>query len=51
MDVRFHFVRDLVARGVINLKKVATEDNPADLGTKVVTTAKFKHCLDLLFIK
>ncbi|XP_031274820.1 secreted RxLR effector protein 161-like [Pistacia vera] len=51
VDVRYHFVRDLVDKCVINLKKVATEDNPADMGTKVVTPTKFKHCLNLLHVK
>lgn len=51
IDVRFHFVRDVIAQGLITLKKVTTEDNPADMGTKVVTGAKFKHCLNLLFVK
>ncbi|XP_031263525.1 secreted RxLR effector protein 161-like [Pistacia vera] len=51
VDVRFHFVRDLVAQGLIILKKVLTEDNPADMGTKIVTVAKFKHCLNQLSVK
>ncbi|XP_031267467.1 secreted RxLR effector protein 161-like [Pistacia vera] len=46
VDVRYHFVRDLVASGEIDLKKIAIENNPADMGTKVVTAAKFKHCLN-----
>ena len=48
VDVRFHFVRDVVAQGLIELKKVPTEENPADMGTKIITPAKFKHCLKLL---
>ncbi|XP_031273199.1 secreted RxLR effector protein 161-like [Pistacia vera] len=51
VDVRHHFVRDLVAKGEINLLKVPIEDNPVDMGTKVVTTTKFKHCLNLLHIR
>ncbi|XP_031264308.1 secreted RxLR effector protein 161-like [Pistacia vera] len=51
VDVRHHFVRDLIAKGEIKLLKVPTEDNPADMGTKVVTTAKFKHSLNLLHIR
>ncbi|XP_031262803.1 secreted RxLR effector protein 161-like [Pistacia vera] len=51
MDVRFHFVKELIAQGVINLKKVAIEDNLADDGTKVVMATKLKHCLNLLFVK
>ncbi|XP_031279307.1 secreted RxLR effector protein 161-like [Pistacia vera] len=51
VDVRFHFVRDLVAQVLIILKKVPTEDNPTDMGTKIVTVTKFKHCLNLLFVQ
>ena len=51
VDVRFHFIRDTIATDVIKLFKVATENNPADMGTKIVTVNKFKHCLDLLHIE
>ncbi|XP_031248099.1 secreted RxLR effector protein 161-like [Pistacia vera] len=51
VDVRYHFVRDQITNRIIELKKVTTEENPADMGTKIVTTAKFKHCLNLLFVK
>ena len=51
VDVKFHFIRDLIATDVVKLCKIDTEDNPADMGTKVVTVAKFKHCLDLLFVE
>ncbi|XP_031251064.1 secreted RxLR effector protein 161-like [Pistacia vera] len=51
VDVKYHFVRELVDKGVINLKKVSIEDNPPDIGTKVGSPAKFKHCLNLQHIK
>ena len=50
VDVKFHFVREQVSAGAVKIHKISTEDNPADMGTKVVTAAKFKHCLDLLHI-
>ena len=34
----------------IEVKKVGTADNPADMFTKAVPHSKFKHCLDLLNI-
>ena len=43
-----------MANGVVNIQKVPTEHNLADMGTKIVTMAKFKqfkHCLDLLHIR
>jgi len=39
-----------VANGVVNIQNVPTEHNPTDMGTKIITMAKFKHCLDLLHI-
>ena len=51
VDVRYHFVRDMISKGEVNLQKIPTENNPADMGTKVVTLAKFKHCLNLLHVR
>ena len=47
IDVRYHFIRN---ERRINVKKVGTKDNPADMFTKPVPLSKFKHCLDLLNI-
>uniref|UniRef100_A0A2N9H753 Reverse transcriptase Ty1/copia-type domain-containing protein n=1 Tax=Fagus sylvatica TaxID=28930 RepID=A0A2N9H753_FAGSY len=47
IDVRFHKIRELIVTGDIVLEKVHTLENAADMLTKPVTTAKFKHCLDL----
>ena len=48
IDVRFHKIRELIVTGDIVLEKVHTSENAADMLTKAVTTAKFKHCLDLV---
>ena len=50
IDVRFHFVREILNEGDILLKKISTADNPADMMTKVVSGIKFQHCLDLINI-
>ena len=50
IDVRYHFVREIVDEGNILLQKIGTADNPADMLTKVVTGIKFQHCLDLINI-
>ena len=50
IDVRYHFVRDVVEAGDVSLMKVHTNENVADMLTKVVTGSKFQHCLDLLNI-
>ena len=50
IDVRYHFVREIIKEGAVLLQKIKTDDNSADMLTKVVTTIKFNHCLDLINI-
>ncbi|KAM2193758.1 hypothetical protein ACFX1R_028001 [Malus domestica] len=50
IDVRFHFVREVIDEGDILLQKIETANNPADMLTKPVSLHKFKHCLDLIGI-
>ena len=50
IDVRYHFVREILEEEEIVIRKVPTLENPADMLTKVVTRAKFEHCLDLVNI-
>ncbi|KAM6562807.1 hypothetical protein CsatB_022805 [Cannabis sativa] len=48
IEIKYHFIRDKVTQGEIQVEKVPTEENPTDMGTKVVTLNKFKHCMNLL---
>ena len=48
IDVMFHKIRVLITSGKILLQKIYTSENAADMLTKLVTSDKFKHCLDLL---
>ena len=50
IDVRFHFVREILDDGDIELLKFYTTENPADILTKVVSRVKFTHCKALLHI-
>nr|CAD1816982.1 unnamed protein product [Ananas comosus var. bracteatus] len=50
IDVKFHFVRDVIRKRMVTVKKIGTEDNPADILTKSLTIAKFKYCLDLVAV-
>ncbi|GJW79743.1 hypothetical protein Tco_0143718 [Tanacetum coccineum] len=47
IDVRYHFIR---TERRTKVKKIGTEDSPADVFTKPVPLSKFRHCLDLLNI-
>ena len=44
IEVRFHFIRDIVDRGVVSLEKIASDLNPADMGTKCLPVEKLKNC-------
>ncbi|KAG8502915.1 hypothetical protein CXB51_000770 [Gossypium anomalum] len=48
IDVRYHFVCDIIARGDIVVSKISTDENPADMMTKSLPITKFKHCLNLV---
>ncbi|KAM6585079.1 hypothetical protein CsatB_012081 [Cannabis sativa] len=48
VEIKYHFIRDKVTQKVVQIEKVPTEENPSDIGTKVLPLTKFKHCLDLL---
>lgn len=49
---KFHFIRDIVEKGEVDVQKIHTSRNPADILTKVVPVSKFRSALDLLkFLK
>ena len=50
IDVRYHFVWEMIEEDGVLVQKIKTDDNPANMLTKVVTTFKFNHCLDLINI-
>ncbi|KAH9762947.1 hypothetical protein KPL70_001004 [Citrus sinensis] len=48
IDVRLHFVKDEIANGIVNVIKVPTQTNPADILTKAVPAIKFRNSLNLV---
>ncbi|KAG8497073.1 hypothetical protein CXB51_008352 [Gossypium anomalum] len=48
IDVRYHFVHNIIARGDIVVSKISTHENPADMMTKSLPITKFEYCLDLV---
>jgi hypothetical protein len=44
IDIKYHYVGNMVARGKLQLCKISTHDNPADMITKHVPVAKFEFC-------
>ncbi|KAG2703381.1 hypothetical protein I3760_06G134300 [Carya illinoinensis] len=51
IDVRNHFLREVVTEGVLEIQNIATTKNPADMMTKPVPPYKFKLCLDLIGVR
>ena len=43
IDVKYHFIRDMLEDKLLELVKVHTDDNPADLMTKGLPPERFAH--------
>nr|GEW56551.1 hypothetical protein [Tanacetum cinerariifolium] len=50
INIRFHFVREVMEAKTVEVVKVGTKHNVTDALTKVVPGSKFKQCLKLLSI-
>jgi hypothetical protein len=50
IDIKYHYVRDVVARGKLQVCKISIHDNPADMMTKHIPVAKFELCSNLVGI-
>ena len=44
IDVRYHWLRDVIGKELMKLKKIHTDFNPSDMMTKVATREKLKLC-------
>ena len=51
IDVKYHYVRDVVTQGKLKVCKISTHDNPADMMTKPVPVAKFELCSSLVGLR
>ncbi|KAL6323553.1 hypothetical protein AAG906_039135 [Vitis piasezkii] len=48
IDVKLHFIREVISSGAVKFDKIATEENPTDALTKSLPVAKFELCLNLI---
>lgn len=48
IDIKYHFVKDIVEKGDIRIVKIGTEDNPADCFAKSLPSFKLRLCLSLI---
>lgn len=51
IDLRYHFIRDCVEKGLIVIKHVSTGEQRADILTKALAAAKFEKMRNLLGVK
>ncbi|CAA7015794.1 unnamed protein product [Microthlaspi erraticum] len=51
MAVKYNFIRDIIEEGTVEVVKIHTSRNPADILTKVVPVSKFREALDLLRVR
>ena len=51
IDVRCHWIRDLLEQKILQLKKIHTDDNWSDMMTKVLSIKKFEKCCEGARIK
>ncbi len=48
IDIKYFFVREMVARGLVTLEYVPSEDNLADILTKPLAPARFEALMENL---
>jgi len=51
IDVRLNFIRDVIENKLFFIEKISTIDNLTDMLTKPLSSAKFKHNLDLVNVR
>ena len=42
IELRYHYIRDLVSKGEINMEFISTNEQPADFLTKSIIIEKFE---------
>ena len=48
IDIKYHFIRDMVEKGVVKLQYVAIDEQVADVLTKSLSKVKFEYFIDKL---
>nr|GEV33992.1 retrovirus-related Pol polyprotein from transposon TNT 1-94 [Tanacetum cinerariifolium] len=48
INLRYHFIREIIESKEIEVAKIGTKDNVAHAFTKVVPSPKFKYCIEIL---
>jgi hypothetical protein len=48
IDIKYHYVRDMVQKGAVRLQYIATDEQVADVLTKPLSRVKFEYFRDKL---
>jgi hypothetical protein len=48
VDMRYHYIRDMVKRGAVRLQYISTDEQIADVLTKPLSSTKFVYFQDKL---
>ena len=48
IEIKYHYIQDMVQRGVVNIQYVPTEEQVVDVLTKPLSHVKFEHFRDKL---
>ena len=48
IDTRYHYIRDMVQKGAVQLQYLSTDEQIADILTKPLTRVKFEYFRDKL---
>jgi len=51
IDIKLHFVREVIGQGSVIVKRISTDHNPSYMITKALRSSKFFHCLNLIQLK
>ena len=51
IDIKLHFIRDVIGQGSVIVTKISTDQNASDMITKALPSNKFFHYLDLIQLK
>lgn len=51
IDVKCQFIREVIANGKVDVVKISTKKNPADIFTKTLAVGKFQTALNFLHVK
>jgi len=51
INIQYHYIREKLLEGIINLDYISTKDQPADIFTKSLNTIAYKAAIDKINLK